>query len=256
MNRLWVYHVGNSVLAKGSHTVSQVVDRHHRETATAEARSDQRSISAMKGLGALFLLVPIVLSVVQAACQARTPLSDNVASTVSIIGVLKPWTAETPVAGRHVLLCHSEGDPRDGICTLMEDAVTTDQQGRFQIYDVSPGTYFVLYDSGLSDFDEALAKWGGETLHFGDQEWMSEFLGVDLSEDGFEYRVPESISFSPHAGWLSSYCMLTLLVGESPFIIAHDLQSARHDRELHCALINVLPGQTAKVDVEVLYFGD
>ncbi len=236
--------------------MSQVEDRHHRETSTAEARSDQRSISAMKRLGALILLVPIILSVVQAACQARALIPENVASTVSVIGVLRPWTADTPIAGRHVLLCRSEGDPREGICTLMDHAVTTDHQGRFQIYDVPPGTYFVLYDSGLSNFDESLAKWGGDTLKFGDQEWMSEFLGVDLSEDGFEYRVPENISFSPHAGWLSSYCMLTLLVGESPFIIAHDLESASHERELHCALIDVLPGQPAKVDFEVLYFGD
>jgi hypothetical protein len=209
----------------------------------------------MKGLGAFVFLLLIVLSVVLAACQAQAMIPRRPAPSSSVIGVLRPWTADTPVSGRHVLLCRSEGDPRDGVCTLLDQAVKTDHQGRFQLHDVPAGTYFVLYDSGLSDFDEAFAKWGGKTLHFGDEEWLTEFLGVDISQGGFEYRVPEEISFSPHAGWLSSYCLLTLLVGESPFIIAHDLESASQDRELHCAILDVLPGQTAKIDVEVLYFG-
>jgi hypothetical protein len=137
----------------------------------------------------------------------------------------------------------------------MPHTANTDRQGRFQFYDVPAGTYFLLYDSGLSDFDEAMAKWGGKTMHFGDQEWLSSFLGVDFSRGEVDYRMPEGISLSPNVDWLSSYCMLTLLVGESPFIIAHDLQGVSHDRELHCAVIDVLPSQTVRVDVQVLYFG-
>ena len=210
----------------------------------------------MKRAGATFLVVLIIVGIALVACRSQILSTERPTLTVSVIGILKPWTAGTPVSGRRVTLCHSQGDPRDGVCTLQESAVTTDRQGRFQMYGVPAGAYFVLYDSGLSDFDAALAKWGGKTLHFGDEEWLSDFLGVDLSDDGFEYRVPDGISFSPHAGWLSAYCLLTLLVGESPFIIAHDLESASHDRELHCALIDVAPGQAAKVDVQVLYFGD
>ena len=210
----------------------------------------------MKGRSVFFFLALVILGGVPDACQPLPLTPETYAPEVSVLGVFRPWTADTPVANRRVTLCGSQGDPRDGVCTLMESSVTTDRQGRFQIYDVPTGTYFLLYDSGLSDFDEALEEWGGKTLHFGDQEWLSEFMGVDLSDDDFEYRVPEGISFSPHAGWLSSYCLLTLLVGESPFIIAHDLEQASHERELHCALINVLPGQPARVDLQVLYFGE
>ena len=231
--------------------VASVVD-----ASTGEARSDCRSKSVITGRKIILSLALAILVGMLVACQAPLLAPDTPSPAVSILGVFRPWTAETPVADRRVTLCASQGDPRDGLCTLMETSVTTDRQGRFQLYDVPAGTYFLLYDSGLSDFDEALVEWGGKTLHFGDQEWLSEFLGVDLSDDGFEYRVPEGISFSPHAGWLSSYCLLTLLVGESPFIIAHDLAQASHDRELHCALVNVLPGQTAKVDLQVLYFGE
>jgi len=210
----------------------------------------------MKGCKVIIFLALVISGVLPVACLASLSAPEAHSPEVSVLGVLRPWTAETPVADRRVTLCRSLGDPRDGRCTLMESSITTDRQGRFQIYDVPAGTYFLLYDSGLSDFDTALAKWGGKTLRFGDREWLSEFLGVDLSGDAFEYRVPEGISLSPHAGWLSTYCLLTLSVGESPFIIAHDMEQASHDRELHCALVNVLPGQPAKVDVQVLYFDE
>lgn len=210
----------------------------------------------MKRINVTFIIVLLVLSVLLSACGTRILPSQEPESEVSVIGILRPWTAGTPIVDRRVTLCRSLGDPRDGLCELMQSAATTDRQGRFQFYDMPAGTYFVLYDSGLSDFDEALAQWGGKTLHFGDQEWLSDFLSVDLSKDEYAYRVPEGISFSPQAGWLSSYCLLTLLVGESPFIIAHDLDSASHERELHCAIIDVLPDQPARIDVQVLYLGD
>lgn len=210
----------------------------------------------MKRFRVIFILVFLSLGIVQVACNSRIQASETSATAISIIGVLRPWTAGTPIARRRVALCRSQGDPRDGLCDLMPGTVETDRQGRFQFYGVPAGTYFLMYDSGLSDFDAAVEEWAGKTLRFGDQEWLSDFLRVDLSEGAFEYRLPESISLSPNVDWLSTYCLLTLSVGESPFIIAHDLESASHDRELHCALVNVVPGQTAKVDVQVLYFGE
>ena len=205
----------------------------------------------------VFVTVVIVSSVAfQVACSSRILSPETPTATISIIGVLRPWTEDTPVSGRQVALCRSDGDPRNGLCELLPDTVETDRQGRFQFYGVPEGTYFLMYDSGLSDFDAAMAEWAGKTLHFGDQEWLSDFLGVDLSQDEFEYRVPEGIPLSPGVDWLSTYCMLTLLVGRSPFVIAHDLESVSHDRELHCALINVLPGQTTRVDLQILYFGE
>lgn len=209
----------------------------------------------MKRLRVSVLLALTALSISLVACVSQLLPSATPTAAVSIVGVLRPWTEGTPIAERHVALCRSQGDPRDGLCELMPDAVETDRQGRFHFADVPAGVYFLLYDSGLSDFDEAMAKWAGQTLHFGDPDWLSAFLGTDLTENEIQYRMPEGISLSPNVDWLSSYCLLTLLVGESPFIIAHDLQSASSDRELHCSIIQVLPGQTTHVDIQVLYFG-
>jgi len=219
-------------------------------------RYDRWLVLVMKRFWIIYTIVLVSSAAFQVACSSQILSPETPTAALSIVGVLRPWTEGTPVAGRQVALCRSQGDPRNGLCDLMPNTVETDHQGRFQFYGVPAGTYFLMYDSGLSDFDAAMAEWAGKTLHFGDQEWLTDFLGVDLSEDDFEYRIPEGITFSPSVDWLSTYCLLTLSVGKSPFIIAHDLQSASHDRELHCALIDVLPGQTSRVDVQVLYFAE
>jgi hypothetical protein len=210
----------------------------------------------MKCSGAKLVLTLVLLAIALPGCSSRILPADTPTAAVSIVGVLRPWASGTPIAARQLALCRSLGDPREGLCELLPNTAMTDRQGRFQFYGVPAGTYFLLYDSGLSDFDEAMIDWAGKTLHFGDREWLSGFLGVDLTEGDIEYRMPEGISLSPDVNWLSTYCLLTLLVGKSPFVIAHDLESASHDRELHCAVIEVLPEQTAHVDVQALYFGE
>jgi len=173
-----------------------------------------------------------------------------------LVGTLVPWTPGTPIADRHVLLCQSLGDPRQGHCLLMESTVESDKYGRFAFYGVEMGTYFILYDSGMSNFDAALTRWGGQVLHFGDREWLSDFLGVDISDDQTEFHVPDGISLSPHTDWLSSYCVLTLLIGNSPFVIAHDMEKARDGRNLQCHIVQLSPGKTAFVKIQVIYYGD
>jgi hypothetical protein len=137
----------------------------------------------------------------------------------------------------------------------METAAETDKTGAFNISGAVEGSYFVLYDSGLSDFQEALEKWGGETLVFGDMDWLSEFLGVDVRSEPVEFRVPEGISHSPHEGWLTHYCTFTLSVGNSPFIIAHDMDRAQEERDIQCLIVDVTPGELKSITVQAAYFG-
>jgi hypothetical protein len=65
----------------------------------------------------------------------------------------------------------------------MTRSVETDALGRIELSDMPEGTYFALYDSGLSDFDQAMDRWRGETLRFGDRECLSDFLGIDLDNE-------------------------------------------------------------------------
>ena len=170
-------------------------------------------------------------------------------------GILVPWGTDSPVEGRNIVLCQLLVPPQDGECVLMETAAETDKTGAFNISAVTEGSYFVLYDSGLSDFQEALEKWGGETLLFRDMDWLSEFLGVDVRSEPVEFRVPEGISHSPHEGWLTHYCTLTLSVGNSPFIIAHDMDNAQEEQDLQCLIVDVTPGELESITVQAAYFG-
>ena len=99
-------------------------------------------------------------------------------------------------------------------------------------------------------------RWAGQELRFGDTEWLSEFLEVDLDTEPVEFRVPEGISHSPHQGWLTHYCTLTLSVGSSPFIIAHDMEKAQQDRELRCFVVEIVRDRPVSIEIQAAYFGD
>jgi hypothetical protein len=197
----------------------------------------------------LFVLLFLV-----AACSSPDDPEDT--PSTSVEGQLTAWGEKSHVDNRHIVLCRIEDKPSDGRCELMPTAAVTDDQGNFAISYVPAGSYFILYDSGLTDFDEALDLWGGEMLRFGDMDWLSEFLGVDLQTEPVEFRVPEGISHSPHQGWLTHYCTLTLSVGNSPFIIAHDMEKAQESRDLRCLIAEVTPGEQIALEIQAAYYGE
>jgi len=195
-----------------------------------------------------------VLLYLLAACSSLDGLKDT--PSPSVEGQLTAWGENSPIDNRHVVLCRIVDLPSDGLCELMPSAAVTDDQGYFVVSSVPAGSYFILYDSGLTDFDQALDLWGGEVLSFGDMGWLAEFLGVDIQTEAVEFRVPEGISHSPHQGWLTHYCTLTLSVGNSPFIIAHDMETAQENRDLRCLVVDVTPGELASIDIQAAYYGE
>lgn len=195
-----------------------------------------------------------ILLFLLAACSSPKDSEDTPSQPVE--GRLTAWGEKSFVDNRHVVLCRIVDQPSDGRCELMVVAAVTDDQGNFVISYVQAGSYFILYDSGLTDFDEALDLWGGKMLRFGEREWLSEFLGVDLDTEAVEFRVPEGISHSPHQGWLTHYCTLTLSVGNSPFIIAHDMEKAQETRELRCLIVEVIPGEPVAIEIQAAYYGE
>ena len=171
-------------------------------------------------------------------------------------GMLTPWTDDTPVAGRHIVLCRAIGSPEELLakCVLMESAVTSDGQGRFQMYDVPPGSYLVLYDSGVSDFDAGLEEWGGHTFDWDDDEWLNEIFRIDEYEGGWvDIHIPEGIRVGEG---ITSYCALALLIGKSPFVVAHDIDKIEQSGIFERVIVDVTEGQTSQVDFQLVYFGD
>jgi hypothetical protein len=203
-------------------------------------------------LASVTLLVVCLLLI--GACSETTETTEI--PIAELVGRVTPWGSKSHVEGRKIVLCQRTGEPTEGECVLSKTASTTDKAGDFTASEVQAGSYFLLYDSGLSDFDQAMDRWGGQTLRFNDPDWLSEFLGVDVNSEPVEFRVPEGISHSPHEGWLNHYCTITLSIGNSPFIVAHDMLLAESERDIRCQQVDITPGQVQTIVLQVAYFGD
>jgi formylglycine-generating enzyme required for sulfatase activity len=184
-----------------------------------------------------------------------TPVPPTATPLPAVSGVLVPWKEGTPISGRQIVLCQIDGDPEDipVDCILIESATITDKRGRFQISRVPPGMYFVFYDSGLSDFGAGLERWGGQRIEFGNAEWrQNEYLE---GEEWVDTHLPPGMSLTAeNYNWAIAYMSVTLLMGKSPFVVAHDIGKAlKYDFDP--VIIDVTKGQPVQVEIPVIYLG-
>lgn len=142
-------------------------------------------------------------------------------------------------AGRGVALCALRGEA----CTLLPETTQTDEAGQFTFEDVAAGRYLLLTDSGLADFDEAAADRAGDELHPGDWPWVrDELLGLAEGD-------PIELHVSPDAGaGRVEYALNALLLGESPFVVAHEAAPA-DSLPARPLVIDVGGGESTTVDV-------
>jgi len=192
---------------------------------------------------ATMLLVFGVIGLVLSGCGPRQS---------PIVGEIQEY-GDYPIAGRKVALCQllgsqefEEGLTRTPVeCTLLETVAVSDEKGHFEFRDVSPGIYLLFYDSGLSDFDVAVEEWAGKTLRIGDTEWL---LGSFLANDK-----PKMPLFSELAHYMvmqgmektQQYMALHLMVGQSPFILAHDVDRVIKEDEI--SIILAIAGEENQV---------
>jgi hypothetical protein len=137
----------------------------------------------------------------------------------------------------------------------MQSAAIADEQGRFQIAAMPPGEYLMLYNSGLSDFDAALERWGGTTFRWFDEDWLDEYFGMYAGGGWVKFHQPKGVSIPPER--LRAYCQFALLIGNSPFVLAHELgQSFQDERILEPIAFEVAKEQTSQLEFSVEYFGE
>ncbi len=212
-----------------------------------------------------FMVICLLLSLIAIlACSVSSrsnPIPTSIPATKTpdptpippaITGILDPWTEDTPIAGRHLTFCEFSGAEGSCNCTLMQSSITTDDQGSFEVQDVPSGKYMVMYDSGLSDFDEAMGRWGGTKLRLCDPDWLDEYFGV-YAQGWAKIHVPKDIKLDP--GTEMAYAQFSLGLGDSPFIIAHAL-GGTFSGTLELVTVDVKEGEPNEITVPVVYYGE
>lgn len=200
----------------------------------------------------------LLVAGLMAACQPApqpTPETPTPIPPAVIEGQLTPPISETDtteatVSQRRVALCALDEDTPDSTsCTLQPPVTTTDPEGSFRFDDVEPGSYLLLYDSGLGEFDAAVGQWTDETLYPGDWPWLrDEFLELEPDASTIVH-VPGGL---PEGATLSrgEYGTQTLMLDDSPFIIAHSVGVEDEQTLLDLITIRAEPGQITSLAVE------
>ncbi len=174
---------------------------------------------------------------------------------IAVKGSLKPWGDTSPINDRRIVLCQIVGDERTlpADCVLMKSSATSDAQGGFQIHKVPPGAYFILYNSGLTDFEAGLERWGGKELKLGNVEWLvKDYIVGDLTK--VELYLPDGAPL-PTVFNIVRYVNLTLSLDDSPFIVSHDIEKTFSDKIVKPVIVEVREGQASQVTFPVvLYF--
>lgn len=171
----------------------------------------------------------------------------------TIIGQIESWE-EAPIAGRKIVLCqvieNKQVFPAD--CVLTRIVAISDDQGRFQVYEVPAGTYFLLYNSGYGNFEDGIERWAGEVLKLGDPKWLfNEYAPSDV-EGKVTILVPQHpsrrvIELDP------AYLTQALLIGESSFILAHDIEKEAKYRKFVPIFANISENEPVYLNFQVMY---
>ncbi len=151
------------------------------------------------------------------------------------------------IEGQRIALCRVTGESGSpAACTLTPQVATTGEGGQFAVDGVEPGTYLLLVETGLGDFDAAVERLEGETLRPGDWPWLrDELLGLDAGEWA-PVHLPDALPADAHID-RGGYAVATFAIGSAPFVIAHDLAEQDGWASAEPILVDAGPGDVVGV---------
>ena len=213
----------------------------------------------------LAILIILVISLGLSACEPGQAFSPTLTPTPTITPTITPTstltltpTPDLPYirgevtsskgrfANRHFVLCQI----LDSGCIFTSLQASSNSDGHFEFPDVPHGSYYIFYDSGHEDFNNAVSKWEGKTIQIGDVDWLSNNF-ITKGNDG-------SISFTCPAGEVCIYdqnifyMAIYRFYGDSPFFWAHKCKTnCTTPDDVIPIVVSVSEGQPAQVEFEV-----
>lgn len=192
------------------------------------------------------LLVLLAVLLLMPACTSK----KDIRGTITAYG-------SYPVAERRLALCKVQNAEQAEVtymkCELQSQVAVSDNEGKFTFVDPGEGMYLILYEDFLGDFDQGMQDYAGQILEIGNPDWMVEQFGDE--NDTLNYHVfAESANLIVNKGFDSyaQYCWVLMMVGGSPFAVAHDTPAAMQDGSLK--IIIVEPGQQDPIEFPALDF--
>ncbi|MBN1120608.1 MAG: hypothetical protein JXJ17_05985 [Anaerolineae bacterium] len=207
----------------------------------------------LKQLTAILLI--LLFGVMFTACQPEEPVTITPSPTTepvsTLIGQLQSADGQVDTANRPLILCRI--DPADGSCVLQAPMLFTNADGTFTAEALEAGRYTVIYASGLSDFQSAIQTWAGETLYPGDWPWLrDDFLALDPAAPP-AVPLPADLHGPDVRFDRAAYALDTLLIDQSPFIIAHTISVGEDGwTTVEPLVIDVPPGSLISASIPVI----
>lgn len=193
----------------------------------------------------LLHLLALLFGLLLPACAPEPgPQPTATPRQVALSGQLLPLNDEASAAGLRVALCRVTREVETGLpdCDLHPEAATVGQAGRFEFESVDAGDYLLLYESGLADFDAALAALGGATLYLSNWNWLHSEVIQAAPGQHLNLRPSAAIRDDPSVDLLS-FSRATLLIDGSPFVAAHEIDRSGASPQVRPVLITLASPQ-------------
>jgi len=193
-----------------------------------------------------------------------TPTSTPTPTPVSVsISGRAHSTDDPPQAARDrkIVLCLVKEVTREedeaavkASCVLDANLTTvTDSEGRFELQGVPDGSYMLLYDDTVEDFEVGLQEWDGKTIKVMDDDWIDQF---EDEEGGLPVTSMLNMllnDLGPQS--MQNISLITFLVlyingfEGFPFLVAAEIDLTA--RAFTPVIVEVKAGETAEVDFEM-----